>query len=246
MRNVDMYRIELRESRRIRRLGKAPLRLFVSDSATCISAIYPPTGYPRSAMYSGQSQHVHLVCTLSHATCSDTASTGIASGAINQVLNLARPLPAFGCAIHISPSPWHHLGLPHNASTRGCRPGIAQVTQTYSNHLHHGGKRRKDRERVCMRAMQKTQSALCSFRHRRVMSKVSFSGHVEALGMTRAADVRKQELNASNTSRDEDQLSRAARCHRQIGCATSIKKSTSYLPSSRLWRPLRRRPRYPR
>jgi hypothetical protein len=72
--------------------------------------------------------------------------------------------------------PWHLFGLPHNAPARGYRPGLPQVAQTYKLHLHHGGKRREDRECLCVREMQKTQSALRPLGHFWFVSKVGFSG----------------------------------------------------------------------
>jgi hypothetical protein len=54
----------------IGRLWTAPLRLQTTDSATCFSAIIPPTGNTRGQPCIRGTAAWHLACTHFHATCS--------------------------------------------------------------------------------------------------------------------------------------------------------------------------------
>jgi hypothetical protein len=146
----------------IGRLWTMPSRIQTTESATCASALVPPTLYPRSALFGIQEQaRPSDTFPIRHALNKRLREPPVGLWTWNWLL--ARPLPVFGAQLTSQPSPGIYFGLPHNEPARGCRTGPPQIAPTCKLHLHHGVKRGENRECFCMRTVQKTQGAMCSF-----------------------------------------------------------------------------------
>jgi hypothetical protein len=215
------------------RLWTTPLRIQTTDSATCASALVPPTVYPRSALFGAQN-HVHPFDTYFHTTCSERASIGTASGALDLLLAFDASIVRVWEPIHISSSLGHLFRTsPHTMHQpadadrdfpRSPKPANSLFTmESREGRIGNAFACERCRKHK-VRCVPSDTTGICQ----RYVSR-------ECGGPTRddtCIDARKQESNASNMLRADGQQNRGASLHHQVDCATMIRSSTNCLALS--------------